>query len=480
MKYVLGIILLAMIVFLFAFRNYKKALFKNLNTREDPLKLLYSASARILDFYRKIFPSTGANSNLHLLMKRLCVRENVEQELYLYSVKKTAVIFCMTFLLCAAGILLDITSSSDKTVSTLARAQYGDGDTIYELDASYRGETETVEISVSEEIYTDEEILELFESSLDAIKLEVLADNESFEAVSSSLDLITEYGEIGIYWEIEDTSLIDYGGNITAEPEEGEVLAVNLYMTLYMEDVSQTYALPVCITAAEDSSGDALSEQIEAIIEESNSEYDSQVALPDNIDGEAISFSETQDSSGYELLILGVLFILVLIFGYDRLLDEKLKARDEQLMVDFTEIVFKLSLLYEAGLSIYGAFGRIVSDYEARESSEMHFAYKEMKLALEKIRNGEAEGESYRQFGKRCGLHPYIRLGNILEQNLGKGTKGMKILLRQETQSAFDERTRLARKKGEQASTKLLLPMMLMLVVVIIIVAVPAMMSISF
>ena len=34
------------------------------------------------------------------------------------------------------------------------------------------------------------------------------------------------------------------------------------------------------------------------------------------------------------------------------------------------------------------------------------------------------------QFGRRCGLYPYIKLGNLLEQNLSKGTKGMKELLK--------------------------------------------------
>ena len=480
MKYILGGILLALLIFIFAFRKYKKHLFINLDTRKDPLKLLYSASARIYDLFRKIFPSYDANTKLHLLMKRLCVRENVEQELYLYSVKKTATILCMIFLLCAMGILLDISTDDDTSVTTLSRAQYGDGDTSYSLIADYGGTEETVEISVEEEMYTEDEILELFDDSLDAIKAEVLADNTSFEDVNQPLELITEYGEINISWEIEDTSLINYSGDITGDIEEGESILVNLYMTLYMETVSVTYTIPVNITAREVSESEALITQIEENIAENNSAYDSEVSLPDSINGTAITFSEISDDTGFELLLLGVLAILVLIFGYDKLLEERIKDREDQLMIDFTEIVFKLSLLYEAGLSIYGAFERIVSDHEASHPGEQHFAYREMKLALEKIKNGVSEAESFSQFGKRCGLHSYIKLGNLLEQNLNKGTKGMKILLHQEAMSAFDERTRLARKKGEQASTKMLLPMILMFIVIIIIVAVPAMMSISF
>ena len=72
-----------------------------------------------------------------------------------------------------------------------------------------------------------------------------------------------------------------------------------------------------------------------------------------------------------------------------------------------------------------------------------------------------------------------IKLGNLLEQNLSKGTKGMKQSLQEEVEESLEERKKLARKKGEEASTKLLVPMVLMLLVVIIIIAVPALMSMN-
>ncbi len=146
-------------------------------------------------------------------------------------------------------------------------------------------------------------------------------------------------------------------------------------------------------------------------------------------------------------------------------------------MLDFAEIVSKMSLLYEAGLSIYKAWEKIVSDHET--TGKERFAYQEMKLALEKINSGVSEKEAYVQFGKRCGLHAYIKFGNLLDQNLSKGTKGMKQSLKEEVEESFEERKKLARKKGEEASTKLLFPMVLMLMVVIVIIAVPALMSIN-
>ena len=55
-----------------------------------------------------------------------------------------------------------------------------------------------------------------------------------------------------------------------------------------------------------------------------------------------------------------------------------------------------------------------------------------------------------------------------------KGTGGLLQALRQEALQAFEERKAYARRQGEEAQTKLLIPMLMMLVVVMILVMVPA------
>ena len=77
-------------------------------------------------------------------------------------------------------------------------------------------------------------------------------------------------------------------------------------------------------------------------------------------------------------MILALIAIVVVFIGFDKSLEEKVKKRNEEMMIDFTEIVSKLSLLYSAGLSILKAWERIVSDYEKK--GVKRFAYQEMKL----------------------------------------------------------------------------------------------------
>ena len=67
----------------------------------------------------------------------------------------------------------------------------------------------------------------------------------------------------------------------------------------------------------------------------------------------------------------------------------------------------------------------------------------------------------------------------LLNQNLRKGTKGLTNLLQREAQEAFEERKNMAKKLGEEAGTKLMIPLFLMLAVVFVIVTVPAFLTIQ-
>jgi argininosuccinate lyase len=100
-----------------------------------------------------------------------------------------------------------------------------------------------------------------------------------------------------------------------------------------------------------------------------------------------------------------------------------------------------------------------------------------MELAEYQMKQGIAEKQAYHNFGKHCGLQAYRKLASLLEQNLEKGTSGLSVRLFEEMRQAFEERKSFAIRKGEEATTKLLLPMFLMLAIVLVICIVPAVMS---
>ena len=70
-----------------------------------------------------------------------------------------------------------------------------------------------------------------------------------------------------------------------------------------------------------------------------------------------------------------------------------------------------------------------------------------------------------------------MKLATLLQTNIKKGTKELSNLLEKEAYDAFEKRKNMARVKGEEATTKLLMPMMLMLITVMMIIMIPAIWS---
>lgn len=62
-------------------------------------------------------------------------------------------------------------------------------------------------------------------------------------------------------------------------------------------------------------------------------------------------------------------------------------------------------------------------------------------------------------------LHNYIKLANIIEQNIRRGTGELSFALENELNRALVERKNTALKRGSEISTKLLGPMTVMLIV---------------
>lgn len=122
-------------------------------------------------------------------------------------------------------------------------------------------------------------------------------------------------------------------------------------------------------------------------------------------------------------------------------------------------------------MTIRGSFVRMVQNDD--ESALM----KELRYTLNEIQAGIPEGEAYYNMGHRINIPVYMKLMSMLSQNVSKGTKDIMIMMAGEEQAALQTRKELARKKGEEAGTRLLFPMIVLLGVVMVIVVLPAVMS---
>lgn len=146
-------------------------------------------------------------------------------------------------------------------------------------------------------------------------------------------------------------------------------------------------------------------------------------------------------------------------------------------MLDYPEMVSKFNVLVGAGMTIKQAWNIISAQYlnnrNKNTAAEMP-AFEEMAKTWREICDGESEKMAYQRFADRIKMAPYHRFVRLLINNLQKGNSGLCMLLEQESERAFAERRMFAKKLGEEASTKLLLPMILMLGIVMAITMVPA------
>ena len=152
------------------------------------------------------------------------------------------------------------------------------------------------------------------------------------------------------------------------------------------------------------------------------------------------------------------------------------------LALDYADVVYQLMVYIGAGLTVRKAWECIVENYERRKESHkgrIRPAYEEMAQTLRQIRYGEPEGKAMEAFGRRCGLQPYMKLSSLLEQNRRTGTKNLQQLLEQEMSAAWEEQKHAARRLGEEAGTRLLIPLFLMLIVVMVIIMVPALLAVQ-
>lgn len=201
--------------------------------------------------------------------------------------------------------------------------------------------------------------------------------------------------------------------------------------------------------------------------------------LPDEVNGTRIQWSYPIDHSGTILLSLSILAALLLIVSREREKEKQRQKRRDQMFLDYPNLVTKLCLLMQAGMTMRRAFSKTALDYRKYQQTRdvPRCAYEEMLITYYEMESGVLESQAYENFGRRCDHPQYRTLATLLSQNLKKGSRGLLEILERESLSAFEDRKRQAKIIGEAAATKLLIPMVLMLLVVLIILMVPACMS---
>jgi Flp pilus assembly protein TadB len=183
----------------------------------------------------------------------------------------------------------------------------------------------------------------------------------------------------------------------------------------------------------------------------------------------------TEMSMVCKLFILGILFVGVYIYALiDKIRKKGIKRRDEMLN-DYSFFVSSIVLKMGAGLSVRETFMSIYRDMCERK--EKGGLFEELRYMINGLNAGMDEKKVYSDMSKAVGIPEYERLMILICRNLERGNSNLLSLLKKEEKDAFMERKNRARKKGEEAAEKLLMPMLILLVAVIGIVMFPALMN---
>lgn len=385
--------------------------------------------------------------------------------------KKKILIFIVVITAIVAVIR---TVSAQNRVKQLKREGYGGCDREYSLIMEKDGRDCEVNITVNPKTPDEAELNKLFEDIYEKILTKIVGGNNSLSEVTGNLDFTynTESG-VTIQYFLDDYSVINSFGEVNNKSLQSPE-AVNISVELQYGDKYKTYKIPVVVLPGQITEEEQINTELSNRIngENANSDY---AELPEEIDGKKVKFYEKKKK------ILPYFFAMFLIIAfliyYYKIYNPKLtkEKRDKLLITDYPEIVSKLSLLMGAEMSTYNALIKITEDY--KKTGKTKPAYEELSVCLNRISAGIPETDAYVEFGQRCGVMCYIKLGNLLAQNISKGTDNIFRLLKEETEKAFEDRKALAKKLGEEAGTKLLLPMTMMLSVVLIIIVIPAFMS---
>lgn len=341
-----------------------------------------------------------------------------------------------------------------------------------------------VEIHLVGREYRADEIHRVYQQVLEELPERIRGGNLSLDQVRSDLNLISRMDEYGITlrWESENCELVDSFGVVNAQdvPEGGA--EVELRVELTDGRCPEQYVLPVRVVPEKTGARELALEGFVRTVEEADrAQRESEwLKLPDTYNGAALRYREPQESPFPSLAALGFA-AAVLLTAKERSDKEKAaKQRENQLLMDYPEVVSKLMIFLGAGMTVRTAWERIAGDYRNMLGSGRRtprHVYEEMYETCCQMSRGVPEGQAYGEFGRRCGLLPYMKLCSLLEQNRKNGSRNVRELLRAEMTEAFELRKHGARRMGEEAGTRLLLPLFLMLGVVMVMVAVPAMLE---
>ena len=166
-------------------------------------------------------------------------------------------------------------------------------------------------------------------------------------------------------------------------------------------------------------------------------------------------------------LALGAAAVGAIVYYLDIEVADGIKKREEKILSDLPSVLSKLTLLINAGLTTREAWNKVAMSGEG-------ILYTEMQTTVSEMQNGSSEVDAYKAFADRCVVKEVRKFTSTLLQNMQKGNSEMVLFLREMADESWQQKKHMVKRKGEQASSKLMIPVGMMLIAILVMIIVPA------
>ena len=360
-----------------------------------------------------------------------------------------------------------------KNSNALKRPGVGEDSVKVSINLSKDGSEKTYDLELHPREYGSEEFKEIADKAYIYLNDIIKGDNLDLQNVMYDLKLpdTDETGTLRISWYSDDLLLVGTDGRVNSrEITDAGNARLTAVLTDGIHDRELVWEVRVIPYTESD-----WSEKVEKLINglEEGSREEGEIVLPAEAEGATIKAETDEElSSAGKIMIFGIILTISYIILQFNKVKKSAVARQDEMLGRYSYFVSSIVLKVGSGLSIRETMISIYEDMSERGISDGLF--EELKYIVNGLRAGRDEKTVYTEMGRGTGIDEYSRLMSLITRNLERGNSNLLELLRKEEMDAFNERKLRARRKGEEAAEKLLIPMFILLITVIGIVMFPA------
>ncbi len=507
--------MIALIVFIiliitvaFIYFNKHKAYsdeIEEIDKKTFPLKTMLIIGLAIIDMTAYKFKAKY-NEKQRIKLAELYGDAKVNQYMRIYMANNICLSLLIAVIILFFGSMLWVqenlqsnnTQANNLKGNTLQRPAFGNGDKTVVVNAeiskgniveSFQYSILLKELPPANDAQAVKRVYEMLDEKL------IKGKNNDINSITDSLVLKNTYDlfkrwDIKIYWISSDNSVLKEDGSIQPPPKGQASKPITLTAVISRNKAKLSKTFDVIVKSQEQSEEEkqifSAKNQIDSIVKKTADadENEKVVNLPgelEDYEGLSINWTDadqasksTEDTSGVSYLVLALFVGAAVVFIQQQEITNRVAVRHKQIRYEFPVFLTKLLLLINAGMTMHNAWEKI-----AVENNKDTPLYREIDTTITEIKGGMPEYQAYERFAQRCRMPEVSKFVSIIIQNLRKGNSELVQLLKLQSRECWEIRKNSAKKAGEEASTKLLLPMVLMLLGILIIVSTPALLAIN-